>query len=96
MASNLGFVDPTAGASKKSVPQAPRPSALSGKVVGLLDNTKEQADVILQTLGDLLRERYDVSKVVVRRKEHYSKPAPYNLIEEMAKEVAVAIGALGG
>ncbi|MBI3127792.1 MAG: hypothetical protein HYZ11_09330 [Candidatus Tectomicrobia bacterium] len=96
MAGNLGFVDPTAGGSKKSVPKAPRPAALSGKVVGLLDNTKEQADIILQTLGDLLRERYDVSKVVMRRKEHYSKPAPDDLIEDMAKEVDVAIAALGG
>ncbi|MBI1725090.1 MAG: hypothetical protein HYR52_05590 [Candidatus Tectomicrobia bacterium] len=96
MAENLGFVDPSAGGSKKAVPPAPRPPALAGKVVGLLDNTKEQADVILQTLGDLLRERYDVSKVVVRRKEHYSKPAPDEMIAEMAQEVDVAIAALGG
>jgi hypothetical protein len=44
-------------------------------VVGLLDNTKEQADNILQTVGDALRERYGVAKVIMRRKEHYSKPA---------------------
>ena len=96
MSASLGFVDPSAGGSKKAVQPAPRPASLSGKVVGLLDNTKEQADIILRTLGDLLRERYDVSRVVMRRKEHYSKPAPDAMIEEMAREVDVAIAALGG
>jgi len=97
MADNLGFVDPSAGGGgKQKVPLATRPPDLSGKVVGLLDNTKEQADLILKTLGDALRERYDVKSVVIRRKEHYSVPAPDDLIEEMAKEVDVAIAALGG
>ena len=96
MAGNLGFVDPTAGSKREPVSPAVRPSDLSGKVVGLLDNTKEQADIILQTIGDALREQYDVKKVVIRRKEHYSKPATDEMIKEMADEVDVAIAALGG
>ncbi len=35
---------------------------LAGKVVGLLDNTKEQADVILETVAEALRERYGVGE----------------------------------
>ena len=96
MAEDLGFIDPTAGGAKKKIEAAQRPSDLAGKVVGLLDNTKEQADVILQTIGDAFRERYDVKKVVMLRKEHYSKPATDAMIEEMAGEVDVAIAALGG
>lgn len=96
MAGNLGFVDPTAGSKREPIALAPRPADLSGKVVGLLDNTKEQADIILQTIGDALRERYDVKKVIIRRKEHYSKPATDEMIKEMAEEVDVAIAALGG
>jgi hypothetical protein len=69
---------------------------LAGKVVGLLDNTKEQGELILKTIGDALRERHGVARVVVRRKEHYSKPANDALIDEMAKEVQVAIAAVGG
>ena len=37
-----------------------------------------------------------VAKVVIRRKEHYSKPALDTLIEEMANEVDVAVAAVGG
>lgn len=96
MATQLGFVDPTAGSSKQRIDLAPRPADLAGKVVGLLDNTKEQADIILRTVGEALRERYGVAKVIMRRKEHYSKPATDELIDEMANEVDVAIAALGG
>jgi hypothetical protein len=69
---------------------------LAGATVGLLDNTKEQGDVILQTLGDLLQARYGVARVVLRRKEHYSKPVAAALLEAMAQEVHVAITAVGG
>jgi len=93
---DLPFIDPTAGGGKAKVALAPRPMDLAGKVVGLLDNTKEQGDVILQTIADALRERHGVARVVIRRKEHYSKPATDALIDEIANEVEVAIAAVGG
>ncbi len=90
------FVDPTAGSVSEPIALADRPSDLSGKVVGILDNTKEQADIILQTLGEALREKYGVKEVIMRRKEHYSKPAPDEMIKEMADQCDVVICALGG
>lgn len=96
MTKPLGFIDPTAGGGKSRIALAPRPMDLAGKVVGLLDNTKEQGTLILETLGAALRERYGVARVVLRSKEHYSKPATDALIDDMAKEVQVAIAAVGG
>ena len=93
---DLPWIDPTAGGGKSKIALAPRPMDLAGKVVGLLDNTKEQADVILQTIGDALRERHGVARIVLRRKAHYSKPATKALIDELANEVQVAIAAVGG
>lgn len=93
---DLGFIDPTAGGNRAKIALAPRPMDLAGKVVGLLDNTKEQADVILETIGQALRERYGVAKVIIRRKEAFSRPATEALLNEMAKEVQVAAAALGG
>ena len=92
----LPWIDPTAGGGKAKIALAPRPMDLAGRVVGLLDNTKEQGELILQTLGDALRERHGVARIVIRSKEHYSKPASQALIDEMAKEVEVAIAAVGG
>jgi hypothetical protein len=92
----LPFIDPTRGGSKTQLARAPRPMDLTGKVVGLLDNTKEQADIILQTVGEDLRRRYGVADVVFRRKEYFSRPAAPELIDDMAKKVQVAIAAVGG
>ena len=96
MTDELWFVDPTAGGKRARIALATRPIDLAGKVVGMIDNTKEQADVILETVADALRSRYAVSKVIIRRKEFFSKPATEALINEMAQEVQVAVAALGG
>ena len=96
MSENLGFIDPTAGGGKAKVARAPRPMDLAGKVLGLLDNTKENGDLILETIGAALRERHGVARVVIRRKEIFSKPATEDLINEMASEVDVAVAALAG
>ena len=96
MTADLGFIDPTAGGNRAKIALAPRPMDLAGKVVGLLDNTKEQADVILGTVGEVLRSRYGVARVIIRRKEAFSRPATEALLNEMAKEVQVAAAALGG
>ena len=94
--SELGFIDPTFVPSTQRIPMAARPSALSGKVIGMVDNTKEQADVIFKTIGDVLIERYGAKGVVVRRKAHYTKPATPEMLDAMAKEVDLAITGLGG
>ena len=96
MANDLGFIDPTEAGNQAKIALAPRPIDLAGKVVGLLDNTKEQADVILATVAEILRERHGVAKVIIRRKEFYSKPAAAALIDAMAQEVEVAVAAVGG
>jgi hypothetical protein len=96
MSEPSGFIDPSAAAGAGVIAPAPRPASLAGKVVGLLDNTKEQGDIILETIGAALREHHGVARIVVRRKEHYSKTAPDRLIDEMAREVQIAIAAVGG
>ena len=79
MSNELWFVDPTAGGNKTKIPLAPRPIDLVGKVVGLIDNTKEQADVILETIAHELKTRYGVKEVIIERKEAFSKPATMRL-----------------
>ena len=96
MSEGSGLIDPSAGSGGREIATAPRPASLAGKVVALLDNTKEQGDIILETIGAALRERYGAARVILRRKDHYSKPAPDALIDEMAKEAQVAVAALGG
>jgi hypothetical protein len=96
MTNDLPFIDPTAGGKRPRITLAPRPIDLAGKVVGMIDNSKEQADVILAAAGEVLQSRHGAAKVIILRKEHYSKPAPAAMIDELAREVQVAVAALGG
>jgi len=96
MPNDLPFIDPTRGDSKTKLQLAPRPTDLAGKVVGLLDNTKEQADIILKSVGEDLRKRYGIADVIIERKEYFSKPAKPELIDAMTKKVQVVIAAVGG
>jgi hypothetical protein len=96
MSSDLPFIDPTRGGTKIELERAPRPMDLAGKVVGMVDNNKEQADVILAAFGEALRSRFGVADVIVRRKPYFSKPATAELIDELAAKVDVAIAAVGG
>lgn len=96
MSEGLWFVDPSTGGTKTRIRLAQRPIDLVGKVVGLIDNTKEQADVILETVAKELREHYGVKDVIIERKEAFSKPASPALIDAMAKKVQVAAAAVGG
>jgi predicted GTPase len=92
----IKIIDPSAGGSGAKIQLAPRPMDLRGKVVGFIDNTKEQADVIAEAMAHGLREKYGVAKVIIRRKPYFSKPAPLELLEEIAREADVAIAAVGG
>jgi hypothetical protein len=96
MAHEFGFIDPSVGSGIARIPLAARPLDLAGTVVGLLDNTKEQAEVILHTIAEALRQHYGIAGVLLRRKAHYSKPATPRLLDEMAREVQVAVAAVGG
>ena len=90
------IIDPSAGGSGAKIMLAPRPMDLRGKVVGFIDNNKEQADVIAEAMAEELREKYGVAKVIIRRKPFFSKPAPAELIDELANVVDVAAATVGG
>ena len=89
------FYDPSVATTKDIAP-AKRPATLEGKVVGLYDNTKEQADIILEAVGEDVKQRFGVKETLSFRGIHYSKPAPLETIEDMARKCDIVICALGG
>ena len=73
---------------------APRLSSLQGRTVGLIDNHKRNANVYLETLGQLLQERYGVSDVVTYRKISQSLPTPEAVFDHLASECDAIIHAV--
>ena len=72
---------------------AARPVSLDGKVVGLLNNTKDLVEVLLEEVESLLRADYPKAQFRHFRKQSVSGAAP-DLLEELATcdAVVTAVG----
>jgi hypothetical protein len=65
-------------------PIAPRLNGLAGRKIGLLDNTKKNADLLLKAAGEILMRDHGVREVIYRRKVSSSPGAPAEMLDELA------------
>jgi len=65
-------------------PIAERLDTLKGKRIGLLDNTKKNADLLLKAAGEILQREFGVAEVIYRRKISSSPGAPAEMLDELA------------
>jgi hypothetical protein len=68
---------------------------LDGVRLGLLGNSKLNADAVLLAIGDLLKERYAMESVIVRSKPSFSKPAPDEIVDELVNNSDVIVTGVG-
>ena len=85
-------LDPTSERTPPRRERVPRPPALEGLTVGLLDISKPRGDVFLDRLSELLTERG--LRVERFRKPTYTKPAPPDLRQELGSRCQAVIEAL--
>jgi hypothetical protein len=64
----------------------PMPADLRGLTVGFLDNTKHNFDRLVTGIGDMLKERHGVARVVIRRKANAATGAAHDIVEALSKE----------
>ena len=74
---------------------APRPRALAGLRVGLLDNTKRNSDAALDLVAECLAETEPSITVVRLRKPTSAKPLPPEMVEEARRRCDVVIAGIG-
>ncbi len=86
------LLDPTAERLPAQRERLPRPTALDGLTVGLLDISKPRGDIFLNRLETRLAER----GLTVKRyqKPTYARVAPVELQQRIATECDLAIEAL--
>ena len=73
----------------------PQFSDLRGKVVGMLDNSKPNADKLAERFATLLKERYGVANVITRRKITAQQGAPKEYLDELAAKADFILSGLG-
>ncbi|MFQ6028284.1 MAG: hypothetical protein ACE5Q6_12390 [Dehalococcoidia bacterium] len=74
---------------------AARLATLAGTRLGLIDDSKRNADVLLAELAEVLRTKYEVSQVQWHRKPSASRPADPAAIAALAQDcdsVVIAVG----
>ena len=74
---------------------APRVPGLDGKVIGILDNGKWNANKLLRAIEQQMRGKYALPAVLSRKKEGPSVPAPLGMIAELAEQCDLVITAIG-
>jgi hypothetical protein len=70
-------------------------TTLDGVRLGLLGNSKLNADAVLVAVADLLKEQYAIQSVFMRSKPTFSKPAPTELIDEVVQNADVILTGVG-
>ena len=87
--------DPRGTVSAEPRGLAPRPAALDGLRLGVLDNTKWNASKLLRQVVARLEAGSAFEAVRVYAKSSFSRPAPPDLLDRIASETDVAITAIG-
>jgi hypothetical protein len=86
------LLNPEGSSQEGHASLAKRAGSLNGKTIGLLSNSKLNADAVLYAIGELLVERFQVKEMVHRSKPNFSLPASEATFEELAKCDVVLAG----
>ncbi len=73
---------------------APRLDSLDGSVMGLLNITKNGSDIFLSRIEELMRYRFQLADVIHVKKPTFSRPAPAELLDELAAQVDFVVEGL--
>lgn len=66
----------------------------SGIRLGVLDNSKANADHLLNLIIEGVRKEFKVESVVMKRKPASSRPATDQVLDELAKEADLVVSAM--
>jgi hypothetical protein len=91
----LAVFDPRGRVDAERVELAPRAAALKGLRLGILDNTKWNANRLLRKTAALLEVEHGVGGVNYYQKESFSKSADPALIAEIAASNDIVLTAIG-
>jgi hypothetical protein len=90
------ILDPTGQSERgRAVVLTPRLRDLSGIRLGLLDNAKPNAALVLQTLADQLRAQHHVGEVSNYTKSYFGTPVEEDRAQEIAQSCDAVIAGVG-
>ncbi|MBB3674631.1 UGSC family (seleno)protein [Modestobacter versicolor] len=97
MATLADVLDPTGRSAVRAVSstRAPRRADLAGARVGLLENTKHNAALLLDEIATLLERDRGAVTVLRRTKTAFALPMPQEQLDELVRECDVVLVGVG-
>ena len=93
---NMRLVNPTGTSlSSSDFRLNDRPDTLSGKTLGLLENSKANSDKVLHILGQMLDDKYGLKEIVYFGKHSASLPTKPDVVQDMLNRVDILITGIG-
>jgi len=92
---SIEILEPTTAAATQVIAYVPRPAALAGKRVALIENTKFNSDKLLGRIGDILKTEYGIADWKMYRKHNASVPAHQEIIEAIKTSADVVVAGIG-
>ena len=74
---------------------APRLASLAGTRLGIIDDSKRNADLLLEELAEVLKTRYEITEVHWLRKPSASKAADPEALKDLTGKVDSVVIAIG-
>lgn len=88
------LVVPDAPVEQAAQLNANRTIGESGIRLGILDNTKGNADHLLNMIIEGVKKEFKVDTVVMTRKAASSRPAAEDILDKLAKEADLVVSAM--
>jgi hypothetical protein len=92
--SGMSLLDPTMATEDDTIDFVPRPASLRGLKIGLIENTKKNAEAVLRKLADKLEAAYEMSTPVLVHKPQRA-PVKDAQLAELKGKADFAIAGIG-
>jgi hypothetical protein len=89
----MEILDPVGSSAAATRTGAPRPASLQGAVIGILDNSKPNARVLLEGVARALASKLGAAEVRAWRKPGASVGATRAVLDEMAAQCGAVLTA---
>ena len=88
------IVAPDAPMEETAQLKSERTLGSGGIRLGVLDNSKANADHLLQLIVEGVKKEFKVDSVVIKRKPASSRPATDQMLDELAEEADLVVSAM--
>ena len=94
MAKKIQLVVPEAPVPEAAVTAGSRKAGKGGLRLGILDNSKGNADHLLRFIAEGVKAALPVASVVMTRKGSFSLPAPGSVLDQLTAEADFVVSAM--